>query len=157
MAEQPGGELAPAIPKTGGCDGEIPGCEDSLQKFASVHASIYNHFNLDRHPNRRAIFRQDRSAALAEWRQLRPEAPVRLVVSSPHQAEVRRLGPRQQRRSQRGGYGPGARPSWRPRRGGPPLGTAAIGLGARSSPRSEAGLPVRWIQSVADGGQKRLS
>lgn len=23
----------------------------TLQKFASVHASIHNHFNLDRHPN----------------------------------------------------------------------------------------------------------
>ncbi len=42
----------------------------SLQKFAAVHASIHNHFNQDRHLNRRAIFRQSRSAALAEWRQL---------------------------------------------------------------------------------------
>ncbi len=42
----------------------------SLQKFAAVHASIHNHFNLDRHLNRRAIFKQNRSAALAEWRQL---------------------------------------------------------------------------------------
>jgi putative transposase len=42
----------------------------TLQKFASVHASIHNHFNHDRHLNRREIFKQDRSAALAEWRQL---------------------------------------------------------------------------------------
>jgi putative transposase len=42
----------------------------SLQKFASVHASIHNHFDLDRHLNRRDIFKQNRSAALAEWRQL---------------------------------------------------------------------------------------
>ncbi len=42
----------------------------TLQKFASVHASIHNHFNFDRHLNRRAIFKQNRSAALAEWRQL---------------------------------------------------------------------------------------
>jgi len=42
----------------------------TLQKFASVHASIHNHFNLDRHLNRRETFKQDRSAALAEWRQL---------------------------------------------------------------------------------------
>ncbi len=41
-----------------------------LQKFAAVHASIHNHFNQDRHLNRRDIFRQNRSAALAEWRQL---------------------------------------------------------------------------------------
>ncbi len=42
----------------------------TLQRFASVHASIHNHFNLDRHLNRRDIFKQNRSAALAEWRQL---------------------------------------------------------------------------------------
>ena len=42
----------------------------TLQTFASVHASVYNHFNLDRHLNRRAIFKENRSAALAEWRQL---------------------------------------------------------------------------------------
>ena len=42
----------------------------TLQKFASVQAPIQNHFNLDRHLNRRDIFKQNRSAALAEWRQL---------------------------------------------------------------------------------------
>jgi len=42
----------------------------TLQKFAAVHASIHNHFNLDRHLNRRDIFKQNRSVALAEWRQL---------------------------------------------------------------------------------------
>ncbi len=42
----------------------------TLQKFASVHASIHNHFNLDRNLNRRDIFKQNRSATLAEWRQL---------------------------------------------------------------------------------------
>ena len=42
----------------------------TLQKFASVHASIHNHFNHERHLNRRGIFKQDRAAALAEWRQL---------------------------------------------------------------------------------------
>ena len=42
----------------------------TLQKFASVHASIHNHFDHDRHLNRRDIFKQSRSAALAEWRQL---------------------------------------------------------------------------------------
>jgi hypothetical protein len=42
----------------------------TLQKFASVQASIHNHFNLDRHLNRRDIFKQNRSATLAEWRQL---------------------------------------------------------------------------------------
>lgn len=42
----------------------------TLQKFAAAHASIHNHFNLDRHLNRRDIFKQNRSAALAERRQL---------------------------------------------------------------------------------------
>jgi hypothetical protein len=36
----------------------------------AAHASIYNHFNHDRHLNRRDIFKQNRSAALVEWRQL---------------------------------------------------------------------------------------
>ena len=42
----------------------------TLQKFTSVHASIHNHFNHQRHLNRRDIFKQGRAAALAEWRQL---------------------------------------------------------------------------------------
>ncbi len=42
----------------------------TLQKFAAVHASIHNHFNLDRHLNCRDIFKQNRAAVLAEWRQL---------------------------------------------------------------------------------------
>jgi len=42
----------------------------TLQKFASAHASTHNHFNHERHLNRREIFKQHRSAALAEWRQL---------------------------------------------------------------------------------------
>tara|TARA_R110000787_G_scaffold9886_6_gene34191 strand:+ start:722 stop:1417 length:696 start_codon:yes stop_codon:yes gene_type:complete len=42
----------------------------TLQKFASAHASIFNHFNFDRHLIPREIFKQNRSAALAEWRQI---------------------------------------------------------------------------------------
>ena len=42
----------------------------TLQKFVSVHAPIYNHFNHDRHLNRRNIFKQNRAAALTEWREL---------------------------------------------------------------------------------------
>ena len=42
----------------------------TLQKFAAVHASIHNHFNQDRHLNRRDIFKQNRAEALAEWHQL---------------------------------------------------------------------------------------
>ena len=41
----------------------------TLKKFAAIHASIHNHFNQDRHLNRRDIFKQNRSAALADWRQ----------------------------------------------------------------------------------------
>ena len=42
----------------------------TLQKFAAVHASLHNHFHQDRHLNRRNIFKEKRSVALAEWRQL---------------------------------------------------------------------------------------
>ena len=42
----------------------------TLQKFASVHASIHNHFNHQRHLNRRDIFKQARATALVEWQQL---------------------------------------------------------------------------------------
>ena len=42
----------------------------TLQEFAAVHASIHNHFNHERHLNRRDIFKQARATALAEWRQL---------------------------------------------------------------------------------------
>jgi putative transposase len=36
----------------------------------SQDASIHNHFDLDRHLNRRDIVKQSRSAALVEWREL---------------------------------------------------------------------------------------
>ena len=42
----------------------------SLQKFSSVHASVYNHFNQQRYLNNRLTFKQGRSAALAEWQEL---------------------------------------------------------------------------------------
>ena len=42
----------------------------TLQKFASAHASIHNLFNLDRRLTARDDFRKNRSAALAEWRQM---------------------------------------------------------------------------------------
>src|ERR1039458_7934443 len=40
----------------------------TLQKFSSVHASVHNHFNQERHLVSREIYKQRRSAALAEWR-----------------------------------------------------------------------------------------
>ena len=42
----------------------------SLQKFASVHASVYNHFNQERSLSTRTNFKLNRAVALAEWRQL---------------------------------------------------------------------------------------
>jgi putative transposase len=41
-----------------------------LQKFASIHGSIHNHLNQERHLCTREIFKLNRSIALAEWRQL---------------------------------------------------------------------------------------
>lgn len=42
----------------------------SLQKFASVHASVSNHFNQQRSLYSRPLFKLNRAAALAEWRGL---------------------------------------------------------------------------------------
>ena len=41
----------------------------SLQKFAAVHASVFNHFNQERSLYSQAAFKQNRIAALGEWRQ----------------------------------------------------------------------------------------
>jgi putative transposase len=40
----------------------------TLQKFTSVHASVHNHFSQERHLISRDLYRERRSAALAEWR-----------------------------------------------------------------------------------------
>jgi putative transposase len=42
----------------------------TLQKFASVHASLHNHFNQERHLTDRQTYKERRSAALAEWQSL---------------------------------------------------------------------------------------
>lgn len=42
----------------------------SLQKFATVHASLHNHFNSERHLVDRQTYKDRRSAALAEWQSL---------------------------------------------------------------------------------------
>jgi len=42
----------------------------NLQKFAAVHASVFNHFNQERSLYSRANFKRNRAAALAEWRGL---------------------------------------------------------------------------------------
>ena len=40
----------------------------TLQKFATVHGTVHNHFNQERHLISRDLYRERRSAALAEWR-----------------------------------------------------------------------------------------
>jgi putative transposase len=42
----------------------------SLQKFASVHANVHNHFQLERHLVDRQTYKERRSVALAEWQNL---------------------------------------------------------------------------------------
>ena len=42
----------------------------SLQKSVSIHASIFNHFNKERHLNSRDRYKVQRDAALVEWQQL---------------------------------------------------------------------------------------
>ncbi len=42
----------------------------SLQKFASVHANLHNQFKLERHLIDRKTFKERRTAALANWRQI---------------------------------------------------------------------------------------
>ena len=42
----------------------------TLQKFAAVHASVQNHFNLERSLYSRSNFKTNRAAALTEWRAL---------------------------------------------------------------------------------------
>ena len=42
----------------------------TLQLFAAVHSSVSNHFNQDRSLSHRQHFKDNRTAALAEWRQL---------------------------------------------------------------------------------------
>ena len=42
----------------------------SLQKFASAHHNVHNHFNLDRHLTDCQTYKANRSAALAEWQNL---------------------------------------------------------------------------------------
>jgi putative transposase len=42
----------------------------SLQKFVSIHGSVFNHFNKERHLNSRDTYKVQRQAALIEWQQL---------------------------------------------------------------------------------------
>ena len=42
----------------------------TLEKFASVHVAVHNHFNQERHLTSQGIYKQNRSAARAEWKLL---------------------------------------------------------------------------------------
>ena len=55
----------------------------SLLKFVSAHASIHNHFNLERHLTPRETFKQNRAAAMAEW--------LQLAARYSHNFDIRRL------------------------------------------------------------------
>jgi putative transposase len=57
----------------------------TLQKFASVHANVHNHFSLERHLVDRQTYRERRSAALAEWQAL-------VSRTSPSKTEMHRVG-----------------------------------------------------------------
>lgn len=48
----------------------------TLQKLTSVQATVHNPFNLKRHLVSRDIFKQKRSAALAEWSAVTAQRPV---------------------------------------------------------------------------------
>ena len=43
---------------------------NTLHKFSLIHAQAHNHFNQERHLITRSVYKQKRSAALAEWRAL---------------------------------------------------------------------------------------
>jgi putative transposase len=62
-------EFTPTIPTTRAGDVRFRRMR-SLQKFASIHSSVYNHFNHQRNIESRARFKSLRDAALLEWREL---------------------------------------------------------------------------------------
>ena len=60
----------------------------TLQKFSSVHASVYNHFSQERRLVSRQIYKERRSATLAEWRAV---MALRLVGFGPPAPKWRRV------------------------------------------------------------------
>jgi putative transposase len=58
----------------------------TLQKFASVQVSVHNHFSRERHIVDRQTFKEQRSAALAEWRSLVSETAR--SKTNPHRGET---------------------------------------------------------------------
>ena len=60
----------PAIADIDKLEARGAGRRGEIDKFASVHGSIHNHFNQERHLVDRQTFKLRRSAALAEWQSL---------------------------------------------------------------------------------------
>ena len=56
----------------------------TLQKFSSVHAQVHNHFNQERHLVTRQVYKQRRSAALAEWSALAAQSPLGSARAAPN-------------------------------------------------------------------------
>lgn len=52
----------------------------TLQKFASAHASIFNHFNHDRYLNRRDTFKKNRSGARLNGANWRPDETAFFLI-----------------------------------------------------------------------------
>jgi putative transposase len=70
---------------------------ETLQKFASVHGTIHNHFNQERHLTSREIYQRNRSAALAEWKLLMATHPLhcrtgRIPPTQPRPTRTRQEG-----------------------------------------------------------------
>ena len=56
----------------------------TLQKFSSIHAQVHNQFNQERHLVTRQVYKQRRSAALAERRALAALIAAREVAVALH-------------------------------------------------------------------------
>ncbi len=70
MGEQPGGELAPAIPKARASHAPLP-TDAQLTEVRLRPLFIHNRFNSERSPSTRNVHKQARAAAPAEWQTLR--------------------------------------------------------------------------------------
>ena len=67
----------------------------TLQTFAAVHGTVHNHFNQERHLISRDFYRERRSAALAESRNLQFRWWFRYCVQQWTQRRSSALAPRQ--------------------------------------------------------------
>ena len=124
----------------------------TLQKFASVHASVHNHFNKERTLSPRTLFKLNRAAALTEWRGLcagqgatglGKHRPVRISLPAPGARIARRsLGHRTHAFS--------ARPDPRQSLGG------VCNLAAVSPPGSACCLLCRFLQKISGRNHQQV-